>query len=269
MTRIKALVNVFAILAAGIAFFWAATPTLATASNCGEIVATAAPGLETAIEIPVVILGAGPGGLSVAYELSKRLPMTAVLTIDQGERPGDTWRRRMPSDFPLVTRWEHSALEGPFGNRFPNAEQVSAKDFADYLERYAHSVVPRVRTNTAVYAVSKQLDGRLRLETSTGVIIAKQVVNATGNFSKPELPQLPGRLESAIPQMHSSEYLGEEQLRALGIPIGAKQPILVVGNGTSAAQLLYALSKSGYNVALSLRTGVAGAEQSSKDLLLS
>jgi putative flavoprotein involved in K+ transport len=82
-----------------------------------------------------------------------------------------------------------------------------------------------------------------RVETSDGVIEADSVVAATGPFQRPIIPALVPA-EAPILQMHSNAYRNPGQL-----PEGA---VLVVGAGSSGAQIADELMRSGKRVYLSV-----------------
>ena len=63
---------------------------------------------------------------------------------------------------------------------------------------------------------------------------ARHVVSATGTWSRPFVPAVPGRERFAGRQLHSATYLGVEDVR------GAR--VLVVGGGNSGAQLMAEVS---------------------------
>jgi putative flavoprotein involved in K+ transport len=82
-----------------------------------------------------------------------------------------------------------------------------------------------------------------RIETSDGVIEARNVVAATGPFQKPNIPPLVPA-EAGLNQMHSSDYRNPAQL-----PEGA---VLVVGAGSSGVQIAEELMRAGHRVYLSV-----------------
>jgi putative flavoprotein involved in K+ transport len=124
-------------------------------------------------------------------------------------------------------------------NAFPSKERV-----ADYLVAYADMINAPIRCGVEVREVRRNV-GRpgFRVETSDGVIEADSVVAATGSFQIPVIPDLiPADVE--ITQIHSSAYRNPDQL-----PEGA---VLVVGAGSSGAQIADELLLSGKSVYLSV-----------------
>src|SRR5438045_8533477 len=65
---------------------------------------------DVARDADVLILGAGPAGLSVGFELKQRgLPF---LILERGSAVGHSWKR-MPTHLKLVRRWKPNRLRGP------------------------------------------------------------------------------------------------------------------------------------------------------------
>ena len=111
-----------------------------------------------------------------------------------------------------------------------------------YFEDFAASVAAPVRCGVEVQEARKVGD-RFRVETSEGMIEAESLVAATGPFQRPVVPALVPE-EAVAAQMHSSAYRNPAQL-----PPGA---VLVVGAGSSGAQIAEELAESGRRVFLSV-----------------
>jgi putative flavoprotein involved in K+ transport len=84
-------------------------------------------------------------------------------------------------------------------------------------------------------------DGGFRAETSAGTIEAANVVAATGPFQRPVIPPMVSA-DAGIVQIHSNAYRNPGQL-----PPGS---VLVVGAGSSGAQIADELSRAGRHVYL-------------------
>src|SRR5439155_9519543 len=160
----------------------------------------------------ILILGAGPAGLSVGFELKQRgLPF---LILEKGGTVGDSWKR-MPTNLKLVSPWKANCLRGPKAAFFPRHFQASRDQFCEYLQEYcAHSVLP-VRTEIFVESVEKLPNGTFRVQTSQGDFFSRAVVNASGYFSNPFIPKIPGAEESKIRQLHVADYRDPEHLSSL------------------------------------------------------
>jgi putative flavoprotein involved in K+ transport len=150
-------------------------------------------------------------------------------------------------------RWDSLVANGPaWHDRFPgmefsdcDADAFAPKEsVADYFVDYAEMIKAPIRCGVEVREVRRN-EGRpgFRVETSEGVIEANSVVAATGPFQRPVIPAVvPG--DASIMQIHSNAYRNPEQL-----PEGA---VLVVGAGSSGAQIADELSLAGRRVYLSV-----------------
>jgi hypothetical protein len=85
-----------------------------------------------------------------------------------------------------------------------------------------------------VHAVREGGDG-LELDSSAGAIRARGVVSATGTWSQPVVPDLPGRDAFHGRVLHSAHYAGAEPF--------AGERVIVVGGGNSGAQIVAELSE--------------------------
>jgi putative flavoprotein involved in K+ transport len=118
----------------------------------------------------------------------------------------------------------------PRGGGYPPRDAVVAY-LAAYEARYALSVqrpvqVEAVRCN----------GGLLRVDAADGRSWrARAVVSATGTWSRPWIPDIPGRDVFRGRQLHSAQYRRPEDFAGL--------TVLVVGGGNSGAQLLAELSQ--------------------------
>ncbi|WP_178946123.1 NAD(P)/FAD-dependent oxidoreductase [Kocuria sp. TGY1127_2] len=189
----------------------------------------------------VLVVGAGQAGVAMSEHLSQRGMSHVILERD---RIAEKWR---------TGRWDSLVANGPaWHDRFPNLEfketdpdGFASKDqIAEYMVDYAHMIDAPIRCGVEVVSVRKNM-GRpgFRVETSAGVINAQYVVAATGPFQKPVIPSVvPKNVD--VDQLHSSSYRNPEQLADGGV--------LVVGAGSSGAQIAEELHRSGREVYLAV-----------------
>ncbi len=130
-------------------------------------------------------------------------------------------------------------FDGIDPDAFPTKDQV-----VDYFVKYAKSIEAPVRCGVEVKSVRRD-PGKsgFRVETSSGMIHARYVAAATGPFQKPLIPALVPQ-SAGLMQIHSSGYRNPDQL-----PAGA---VMVVGAGSSGAQIADELSRAGRRVFLSV-----------------
>jgi putative flavoprotein involved in K+ transport len=178
-----------------------------------------------------LVIGAGQAGLSAAYHLATRdLPF---LIVDSDERVGDHWRRHWAS----LRLYSPAAVDGLPGMPFPaKADHYpSGRDMGDYLEAYARRFDVPVISGTRIERVRRTDDGGFEA-TAPGVrFVADQVIVATGAFRQPRIPDVAGRLDPSIRQLHSSEYRDPSQL--------LDGPVLVVGLSHSGADIAFEVAR--------------------------
>lgn len=188
--------------------------------------------------IHTLVVGGGQAGVATSAHLQKQGVPHLVLERD---RIAERWRS---------WRWDSLVANGPaWHDRFPDAEftELDPNEFApkeavaDYFVRFAGDRNLPIRTGVEVTKLERAGDG-FRATTSTGTIEARNVVVATGPFQKPVIPTVV--TDPSIVQMHSNSYRNPGQL-----PGGA---VLVVGAGSSGAQIAEELVRAGRKVYLSL-----------------
>lgn len=192
-------------------------------------------------KVDTLVVGGGQAGIALSEHLGDRGVPHLVL---EKNRIAEAWRSG---------RWDALVTNGPvWHDRFPNLEfqnsqpdEFVGKDaVADYLESYAKMVQAPIRTGVEVIK-AKRLAGQagFLVETSEGQIEAKRLVAATGAFQQPVIPPIvPDAAD--LTQLHSFHYKNPNQL--------AEGAVLVVGAGSSGAQIADELQRAGRKVFLSV-----------------
>lgn len=191
--------------------------------------------------IDTLVVGAGQAGIALSEHLSNHGVPHLVL---EKNRVAEAWRSG---------RWDSLVANGPaWHDRFPNMEFAgTAPDgfptknvIADYMNDYAEMIKAPIRTGVEVTKANRNV-GRpgFTVETSQGVIEANTIVAATGAFQHPIIPPVVPA-DAKVEQIHSFFYRNPEQL-----PEGA---VMVVGAGSSGAQIADELQRSGREVYLSV-----------------
>jgi len=191
---------------------------------------------------PVVVVGAGPGGLAAAAALGREgIP---ALVLERARAVGASWRGHYDRLHLHTVRW----LSGLPGLPIPRREGawVSRDGFIRYLETYARHHRLDLRLGAEVEGLSRSGSG-WRVLTSGEVIRAPAVVIATGRNRVPHLPPWPGLDRFAGQFLHSSAYRS-------GTAFSGRD-VLVVGAGNSGAEIAVDLLERGAaRVRLSVRT---------------
>lgn len=196
--------------------------------------------------INTLVVGAGQAGIAASEHLSQLGVEHLVL---ERQRIAQAWR---------TGRWDSLVANGPaWHDRFPGLEFKGDRDgfpgkdeVADYFEDYVRQIKAPVRTGVEVRRVTRN-QGRpgFTVETSEGVIEARNVIAATGPFQVPVIPPIAPAAPAApadgsLLQIHSAHYHRPAQL-----PEGA---VLVVGAGSSGVQIADELQRAGRKVFLSV-----------------
>ena len=191
--------------------------------------------------IDTLIVGAGQAGIALSEHLGKQGIPYLVL---EKSRIAEAWR---------TSRWDALMTNGPvWHDRFPNLEFkgnapdefVGKERVVAYIEEYAEMVNATVRSGVEVLSARPFIErAGFHVETTQGVIEARRIVSATGAFQQPIIPSIVPE-KPGIKQIHSAQYRNPKQL-----PEGA---VMVVGAGSSGAQIADELNRAGRKVVLSV-----------------
>ncbi len=193
-------------------------------------------------EHQVVVIGAGPSGVAVALSLRDR--GLRPLLVDRADHVGSSWKARYDR-LKLNTGRRTSHMPNrpyPRGTDiFPTRDQV-----VEHLDRHAHEDGIELSLGTCVTRIDR-VEGGWHLSTTTGDILAKQVVVATGYEHTPNVPDWSGLDTFTGEVLHSSAYRNPD-------PFAGKR-VLVVGAGSSAMEIVHDVATGGASAAwLAVRT---------------
>ncbi|SEG75901.1 putative flavoprotein involved in K+ transport [Thermomonospora echinospora] len=180
---------------------------------------------------PLVIIGGGQAGLATAH--TARVLGLNPLVLEAADRAAGSWPHYYDS-LTLFSPARRSSLPGrPFPgdpDGYPTRDEVVA-----YLADYAARLDADIRTGHRVTKVTAAGADGFEVVTAGGqAFIAPLVIAATGAFSRPYRPALPGLDSFTGTVLHSSQYRRPEPL--------AGTRIVIVGGGNSAVQIAIELA---------------------------
>lgn len=195
----------------------------------------------SATPIDTLVVGAGQAGIAASEHLGQHGIDHVVL---ERSRIAEAWR---------TGRWESLVANGPgWHDRFPGMTFkghgpdafVGKDDVAEYFEDYAAMINAPVLGGVDVTRVTKR-EGAIgfTVETSADTYHARNIIAATGPFQTPVMPSIIPDIDG-LTQIHSAAYRTPGQLEG-----GA---VLVVGAGSSGAQIAEELMGAGRKVYLSV-----------------
>ncbi|MER6616623.1 ArsO family NAD(P)H-dependent flavin-containing monooxygenase [Streptomyces xantholiticus] len=175
--------------------------------------------------VDVVVIGGGQSGLAAGYQL-RRLGLDFAI-LDAQSTPGGAWQHTWDS-LHLFSPAAYSSLPGRLMPPQPDETYPDAAHVVEYLRDYEQRYDLPVHRPVHVTGVHR--DGELlRVETDSGTWRARAVISATGTWSRPFVPAVPGRTEFQGTQLHTVEYRSPVDF--------AGQRVIVVGGGNSGAQI--------------------------------
>jgi thioredoxin reductase len=208
-----------------------------TEQNDSEI-ATHSAQTQVLYKVDIVVIGAGQAGLSSAYHLKKRgmEPGKSFVVLDDAPEPGGAWQHRWDS----LTLKNVNGVSNLPGMHFSEACDLENKDtsvnilvpqyYRQYEEKFSLPVLRPVRVDD----VSERGD-RFMIKTDGPQLTALGLINATGTWQTPNIPDYPGADKFEGRQLHTKDYTKAEDF--------ARKHVIVVGGGISAINLLDEISK--------------------------
>jgi len=196
----------------------------------------------------LIIIGAGPAGLSCAY-FAKKASLSYVV-LEAGE-VGESWKK-MSRYFSLITpMWTNHLPSDIFHNNpFRN---ISCNRYGDYLQAYARRHKFHILPNRNVDSVEKADNGYLVI-CGEQIFKTRSVIFATGYYHR---PYLPAAVKQISKNKHDIYFHANRFDENYDFIAGVKGEILIVGKGNTAGQLAALLIKMGKKVGFSTRGPIA------------
>jgi thioredoxin reductase (NADPH) len=188
----------------------------------------------------LIIVGAGPAGIALAAEArAAGVPANGILVLEKAAAHSWIIRKYYPASKPVLANYKgiEAKCEGVLC-----IPDLTREETLTYLDRAIRDSGAHVRYREEVHRIASEPDGRLRVESATGVYRAAAVVIAIGILGRPNKPAYP--ISREVARRVRFDVTGE-RLRGLDI--------LVVGGGDTAMEYCQFLVQEGNRVTLSYR----------------
>ena len=199
----------------------------------------------------VVVIGGGQAGLAIGYYLSKTKLNYVIL--DENPKAGGAWLHTWDS-LSLFSPSNNSSLPGWFMPK-SQFEYPTKNEVIDYLEKYESRYKLNIIRNTKVLSIetTENIENTQNKSIAPNYLIkcinnpneliklediteynSKYIINATGNFNNPYIPDYKNKDKYLGEIIHSAQY--RTSLEYIG------KKVLIVGGANSAAQILAEVS---------------------------
>jgi cation diffusion facilitator CzcD-associated flavoprotein CzcO len=183
-------------------------------------------------DFEVAVIGAGFSGIGTAIKLDEAGIRDWAL-LEEGDGVGGAWHwNTYPGigvDIPSFSYQFSFAQRSDWSRVY--AKGAELKDYADHcVDRYG--LRSRIRFGTKVVGAEFDAEGHFwKLDVAEGPpLTARYVVGATGVFSQPKPPEIPGLDEFAGTVMHTARWDHDVDLRG--------RRVALIGTGASAVQVI-------------------------------
>jgi cation diffusion facilitator CzcD-associated flavoprotein CzcO len=185
----------------------------------------------SAREVRVAVIGAGMSGIGAAIHM-RRAGIEDFVLLERGTVPGGTWR---DNTYPGCACDVPTALYSYSFAPKPNWSRAFAPQAE--IQRYllevagANGIGDRIQCGADVLAAEwNEAERRWLIRTSAGDYAAQVLVSATGPWSEPVIPDLPGLEDFEGKVFHSSRWDHQHRLD--------DARVAVIGSGASAVQFV-------------------------------
>lgn len=217
----------------------------------------------------VLVIGAGQAGLSAGYHLQRTGYRHATGQYDVGAEtfavfdvnpaPGGAWQHRWES---LTMATVNGIFDLPGMTKPDQDPQTPARTavpqyFAQFEATMQLPILRPVQV-TEVRPADEDPDGDLLVTTDDGQWRTRAIINATGTWNNPLLPDYPGSQTFTGAQMHTRDYVTHRDFTG--------QRVAVVGGGISALQHLEEISRVATTLWYTRREPVFGKFGSSGEI---
>lgn len=187
----------------------------------------------------IAVIGAGQAGLSAAYHLKKAGMEIGrdFIILDEAPLPGGAWQFRWPSLTLSTVNKIHDLPGMSFEETLVTDEtavraNVSVPHYYDLYEKKFSLQVYRPLKVEKVFLH----ENRFYIDTTKEVLFsALGIINATGTWDSPYIPEYPGAALFQGEQLHTKDFKTADYFQG--------KHVIIVGAGISAIQLLDQISK--------------------------
>lgn len=191
-------------------------------------------------DVDLLVVGAGPAGIALAAEArAAGVPATRIVVLEKAEAHSWIVRKYYPAAKPVLANYKgiEARCEGVLC-----IPDLTREETLSYLDRAIRDSGVEVRYHEEVHGIAREPDGRLRVESASGVYRARVVVIAIGILGRPRKPSYP------IPRGIQEKVHFDVTTEAI-----RSAEVLVVGGGDTAGEYCQFLVQEGNRVVLSYR----------------
>jgi len=206
-------------------------------------------------DLPICVIGAGPCGLAVAKTLAEF--GLAFECLEARDRVGGLWDVEGGASGAYRSLSTNTSTRAMAYSDFPFAAdyaiQPSAAEMLRYFDQYADQagIRDQIQLQVAVEEATRSPDGSWRVRLSDGgVRNYSALIVATGQYARPRWPSpdKPGHFSGE--RLHSFDYLDPQT------PVDCRgKRVIVVGLGSTAAEIAAELVDTAAEVTISARSG--------------
>ena len=204
-------------------------------------------GADGTRDVRVAIIGGGLSGVGAAAML-RRAGIGDLVVLERAGEVGGTWRDNTypgcACDVPSALYSFTFAPNPSWGRLY--AGQAEIRAYANDVAR-RHGVAEHVETGAEVQGADwDDATQRWRISTTRGDWTAQAIISATGPWSEPVFPDVPGLDDFAGTVFHSSRWNHDHDL--------AGERVAVIGTGASAVQFVPRIRQQAQQVDVYQRT---------------
>jgi thioredoxin reductase (NADPH) len=196
--------------------------------------------LPSPSDLDLLVIGAGPAGIALAAEArAAGVSAGRLLVLEKAAEHSWIIRKYYPASKPVLANYKGIVARCEGVLCIPD---LTREETLTYLDRAIRDSGIDVHYREEVYAIAREKDGRLRVDSTRGKYHARVVVIAIGILGRPNKPSYP------IPRELSRRVLFEVTSQRI-----RDREVLVVGGGDTATEYCQFLVQEGNRVVLSYR----------------